>query len=706
MALISKIRRSMWIVVVLVALGVGGFILQDMTSGQQSAFGGGQNTLGKVEGEKIEWNEFARTDQIIESVLFQNQGREIYSRRDLLWNYFVEDVLVKQEAEALGLGVSKQELIDLQFGPNPSPVIRQRFADPNTGQVNRQQLNEFQTAIQNNTFTDPTMRAYWAHQEQEIIKDRLQTKLGTLVSKALYTPNWQAEMGFNEQNTRATFAFVRVPFDEIDNSEVALEDADYEAFLEENAEVYRQEEETRRIKYLTLNVFPTSADSAAVREEIAELVPEFETTDNDTTFLQRNFGTMDSKYFKEAELSPVIADTVMRMPVGSVYGPYMEGGEYKAVKVLDRKVIPDSVRSRHILLPAQDQMTYLNAQNTIDSLKQLIETGAQSFDSLALAFGTDATRTEGGDLGYSFPGQMVKPFNDLIFYEAEQDTLYTVLTQFGVHLVEVTGKKFINNDVGVKLAYVAQPIVPSDNTIDDMYDKALEITSNNRTLSALEETANSDPDLSLESSELLTKNAFSIGTLGAGQTSRDIVRWAFSADEGDVSADVYSYQDPVELHVNKYVIVGLETILKAGLPSVEAIKSDIEQLVINQKKGELLTERMQGKDLNALANEFITEVDTAQNISLSVTALPDVGNEPKVVAKAASLPSGQSSEPIIGNSGVFKINVISKSEAGQPGDLTNIRTNLVMSTRSQVLSSLMETLKKDAKITDNRSTFY
>jgi peptidyl-prolyl cis-trans isomerase D len=301
---------------------------------------------------------------------------------------------------------------------------------------------------------------------------------------------------------------------------------------------------------------------------------------------------------------------------------------------------------------------------------------------------------------------MVKPFNDLIFYEAEQDTLYTVLTQFGVHLVEVTGKKFINNDVGVKLAYVAQPIVPSDNTIDDMYDKALEITSNNRTLSALEETANSDPDLSLESSELLTKNAFSIGTLGAGQTSRDIVRWAFSADEGDISADVYSYQDPVELHVNKYVIVGLETILKAGLPSVEAIKSDIEQLVINQKKGELLTERMQGKDLNALANEFITEVDTAQNISLSVTALPDVGNEPKVVAKAASLPSGQSSEPIIGNSGVFKINVISKSEAGQPGDLTNIRTNLVMSTRSQVLSSLMETLKKDAKITDNRSTFY
>lgn len=706
MALISKIRRSMWIVVVLVALGVGGFILQDMTSGQQSAFGGGQNTLGKVDGEKIEWNDFARTDQIVESVLYQNQSRDVYARRDLLWNYFVEEVLVKEEAEDLGLGVSKQELIDLQFGPNPSPVIRQRFVDPTTGQINRQRLNEFQTSINNNTFTDPTMRAYWAHQEEEIVKERLQSKLANLVSKALYTPTWQAEMGYNDQNTRASFAFVRVPFDEIDNTEVALEDADYEAYLKENAALYRQDEETRRIKYVTLNVFPTAADSAAIREEIAALVPEFETTENDTTFLQRNFGMMDGTYFKKDEVSPVIADTVFSMPVGSVYGPYMEAGEYKAVKLLARKVIPDSVRSRHILIPAQDQLSYLNAQSTIDSLKQLIETGAQTFDSLALAFGTDATRTEGGDLGYAFPGQMVKPFNDLIFYEAEPDSLYTVLTQFGLHLVEVTGRKYINNEVGVQLAFIAQPIVPSDETINSVYDDALEIASNNRTLDALEKSVSANPDLSIESSPLLTENSYTIGTLGAGQTSRDIVRWAFTASKGDVSADVYSYQDPVELNINKYVIVGLESVLKAGLPSVAAIKADIEQLVINKKKGELLAERMKGKDLSALANDYATDIDTAQNISLSVATLPDVGSEPKVVAKAMALSNGQSSEPIVGNSGVFKVNMISKTEPGAAGDLTTVRNTMVMTTRSQVLSRLMETLKKEAKITDNRSTFY
>lgn len=707
MALISKIRRSMWIVVILVALGVGGFILQDMTSGQQSAFGGGQNTLGKVAGEKIEWNDFARTDQVIESVLFQNQSRDVYARRDLLWNYFVEEVLVKKEAEQLGLGVSKQELIDLQFGPNPSPVIRQRFQDTNTGQVNRQRLNEFQTAIQNNTLTDPTMRVYWAHQEKEVIKERLQGKLGNLVSKALYTPTWQAEMGYNEQNTRATLAFVRVPFDEIDNTEIALEDADYEAYLKENAERFRQSEETRRLKYVTLDVFPTADDSAAIRNQIAELIPEFKTTDNDTTFLQRNFGMMDGTYFKKSEVSPVIADTVFSMPISSVYGPYIEEGAYKAVKVLDRKIVPDSVRSRHILIPAeQDQVSYFNAQNTADSLKQLIEAGTHTFDSLALAFGTDATRTEGGDLGYAFPGQMVKPFNDLIFYEAESDSLYTVFTQFGVHLVEVTGRKYINNDTGVKLAFIEQAIVPSDKTVNEAYDNAMAIASSNRTLSALEKSVSENPDLSIETSPLLEKNSFEVGTLGTGQTSRDIVRWAFSAKKGEVSADVYSYQDPVELHINKYVIVGLDNIQKAGLPSVAAIKADIEQLVINKKKGELLTERMKGKDLRTLADEYATEIDTAQNISLSVPTLPDVGSEPKVVAKAIVLSSGQSTEPVVGNSGVFKVNLISKTEPGPAGDLSTIRNTLVMSTRSQVLSRLMETMKKDVKITDNRATFY
>ncbi|MBK7872051.1 MAG: SurA N-terminal domain-containing protein [Saprospiraceae bacterium] len=592
MALIGKIRKSMWLIVILIALGVGGFILQDMMSGQQSLFGGAQTSVGKVNGEAIEWNHFATTDNMIESVLFQNQSREVYSRRQALWDYFVEEALLKKEASKLGLGVSKTELLDLEFGVNPSPIIRQRFMDPNTGQVNRQRLTEFKTAIEGNQLTDPMMRAYWAHQENEIIKDRLESKLVGMVAQAIYTPTWMAEMGYQEQNERVDFAYVRVPFDELDNSEVTLEDKDYEAYLKENAERFRQKEETRRIKYVVLDVFPTAADSAQVRQQIDTLISEFQATTEDSAFVARYFGVYDPAYFKKADLSPFIADTVFQLPVGTVYGPYIDGGSYQAVKVLDRKVVPDSVRSRHILLPATDAITLANAQSRVDSLKALIEAGTHSFDSLALAYGTDASRTKGGDLDWAAPGTMVKPFNDLIFYEAEPGKLYSVLTQFGVHLVEVTDRKFINNDAGVRLAYLSQSIVPSQQTQDSIYDQALAIASNNRILEKLQEAIKDNQDLSIETSPLLKRNDYVIGTtLEPGQTSRDIIRWAFEAKKGVVSPDVYIYQDQVELYNRMYVVAALGAIQKPGIPSVENIKADIEQQVINKKKENCLLKR-------------------------------------------------------------------------------------------------------------------
>ena len=70
MALIGKIRKNSWLLIFLIGLGLGGFILMDMFSGQQSIFGSTQFTVGKVAGEKLDWNEFNRA----ESILYSNSG--------------------------------------------------------------------------------------------------------------------------------------------------------------------------------------------------------------------------------------------------------------------------------------------------------------------------------------------------------------------------------------------------------------------------------------------------------------------------------------------------------------------------------------------------------------------------------------------------------------------------------------------------------
>ncbi|MFN7116840.1 MAG: peptidylprolyl isomerase [Saprospiraceae bacterium] len=716
--MISKIRKYIWVVVVLMALALAGIVIQDMVSGQQSLFGGAPTTLGKVDGEKIDWNDFART----EDLLYSNSTADVYARRNQLWNYFVEDIIVRNEAEALGLGVSKTELLDLQFGVNPSPIIRQRFADPNNpGVLDVQQLNFYKQIIEENRIQEavqagqiaPTFTAFWANQEKEIIKERLEAKLATMVAKAIYTPTWMAEMGYKEQSDRVDLAYVRAPFDEIDNSEVALSDADYQAYLEENKARFEQTEETRRVEYVVFDVFPTAADSAANRKVIEDLIPEFQSTTEDSAFVLRNNGAYDNGYYKETELAtvitaPEVVDTLFKLSVGTVYGPYVSAGAYQAVKLLDRKVVPDSVKARHILLPAQDAITLATAQARIDSLKGLIQAGTHTFDSLARAFGTDATKLQGGDLGYLAAGGTVKPFNDLIFFEAEPGKLYTVVTQFGVHLVEVTDRKFINNNPGIKLALLNEPIVPSEQTQNAVYEKAQALAGNYRSLDKLEAAVKKNPDLSLETSPLLKANDFTLGTLGTGQTSRDIIRWAFEAKRGVVSPEVYSYQDEVQLFNNKYLVVGLKNVQKAGTPSVESIKADIEQLVVNKKKAELLAQKMKGKQLENLASEFSTQIDTAQNINFSLATLPNVGVEPKVVAEAFAMSKGAMSQPITGNSGVFVVKVLDKrnGEAPSATDLLPVSTLLASSTRSQVQAQLIETLKREAKIRDYRFKFF
>ena len=229
MALIGKIRKNSWVMIVLVALGLGGFIVMDMTSGQQSVFGSSQTVVGNINGSKVDWNQFSRVDQMMYDVLYRNSTTDAFTRRTLLWNYYVEEAIIKEEADLLGLGVSKAELLDLQFGANPSPVIQARFRNPATNAVDFQQLNQFKQAIETGQFTDPLLRSFWRHQEQEIMKDRLESKLSTMVSKAIYSPNWMVEMSHSDQQN-IDFAYVKVPFDEMDNSEVTVDEADLKKF--------------------------------------------------------------------------------------------------------------------------------------------------------------------------------------------------------------------------------------------------------------------------------------------------------------------------------------------------------------------------------------------------------------------------------------------------------------------------------------------
>ncbi len=712
MALIGTIRKNSWLLVVMIALGLGGFLLMDMMSaGNPGGGSSSQFVLGEIAGEKIDRGNFER----VYSLVYGSSGGDVYTRRNFLWNYFVEERLVTKEADAIGLGVSPTELIDLEFGPNPSPIIVQRFSNPNApGQVNREQLNYFKQLIQDGGVQSaieqgqlsPSFPDYWLHQEQEIKKERLQSKINALVTKAMYVPTWMAEMGFAEQNHFVDFAYVKVPYDEIDNTEVSLSDEDYETYLKANAARYKVDEETRKVDYVVFDVLPTAADSAHNRKMIADLIDKFQAAENDSNFVLANEGQITPVFYTKEELSPVIADTVMNMSEGQVYGPYFEAGAYKAVKVLDRFLMADSADTRHILRTASTPADFAAAKKTIDSLTNLLETGVASFDSLAAKFSQDpGSANNGGKYEGVTPNQFVPEFNEVLFKTGEIGKLYAIRTSFGWHLVEVLSRNAAKTE-RVQVAYIMENIVPSKETQAEAFERASAFIGENRTLDELHKAVAEQSDLTIKSSAPLKKNDFSVGELGSGDDSREIVRWAFTAGEGEVSPTVYTYKDNVDYYDNKYVAVALSTVQKAGVPTVAAVKEEIEPAVMNEKKGEMLKAKMASMDMQAIASQYDVPVDTARNVTFSQAFVQNLGAEPKVIATAFGLDQGQVSEPIVGQSGVFKVVMTKKPALAAPTNLPQVRQRMAANIRSQVNSNLIKAMREGATVEDYRSKFY
>ncbi len=701
MALIGTIRNNSWLLIVVIGLALAAFIIMDMTSAGNRGGAVTSLAMGKVEGKTVDWNEF----QGVENMLYSGSSADVFARRSQLWNYFVEEAIVSKQADALGLQVSRDELIDLQFGANKSPVIVNRFRNPQTGAVDVNSLNQFRQQIQDGTIL-PEQKRFWAHQEKEIIKDRLQSKLNTMVGKALYTPTWMVEQTYGDQTQRIAFDFVKVPFTEVDDSEIKLTDADFSSYLAANKGTYMQDEETRRVDYVAFDVIPSAADSAGYREDLTKLIAGFESTDNDTVFVENNYGTVNPTWLATTDLPASIQDAVANTAVGKVYGPYLEGKTYQILKVMDRAALADSSTTRHILINATDAASFAAADAKIDSIKAAIESGSD-FEELAKALSQDQGSAAKGGLYEKIPvNQFVPEYQDVML-NGQFGKLYKARTAYGVHLIEPISRSRATTD-RVKIAIIGQSITPSEDTQNAVFEEANTFLAKNRTIADMQAAVAQSGTLTVESSGALKANDFAVGSLGSGSDAREIVKFAFdpSVDVGAVSAGVYSFADPVELYINKYVVAGLKNVQDAGMPSVASIKDEIEALVRNQKKGDALKAKINGSDLNGIAGQFDSEVENAKDVTFDASFVPGLGNEPKVIAAAFNMDVNSVSQPIVGNSGVYVVKLNQKPAVGTAMNIPQLRKNSSSTAATQVTARLMQAMKKNAEVEDLRSKFY
>ena len=704
MALIGRIRKNFWFVLLLLGLALAAFVIMDVSSA--AGLGGGQADLkmGEVNGQEISYRDFQRTEQIY----FGNQG-DPYTTKENVWNYYVEKSIVDKESDKLGLTVAKDELMDLQFGSRMSPIMAQNWRNPQTGQIDRNQLNSFKTTIENGDEMDPRFREFWAEQEHQIVKFHKQQKISSLVSKAIFTPAWMAEGAYSDQNAKVNFDYVKVPFDKISDDDISLEDADYTNYLNSNKDKYTNDVETRTMEYVVFDVNATEADRNTLFNEMTELKAEFQTTSNDSLFAFNNDGFWRHLYYGDDELeqnfSPGIIEQVRSMSAGQIVGPIEESGFYRNIKLIDKRVIPDSVKARHILIQG-DRAT---ARNTIDSIYSLIRVGAERFDTLATRHSQDpGSKNKGGELGYFGQATMVVPFTEAVFYEGKTGDYKIVESSFGTHLINIQNQKFLNRDAKYKIAFINKPIIPSTETQDRINEEVADIVASHPYLDDMINVINERDDVSFDRISNVKQNDYQFGDLPAGNTSREIIRWAFDGgtDKNDMAPDVFIYTDPNLFYNNKYVIAGLKSIEPKGLRPLASIKDDLTPLIRNEKKGAMISSQLEGKSMEAASADYNVAIESANGVAFNSRFLPVIGSEPKVVASAFGSDLNSPSNVIVGNSGVFIVKPTDKTEAGVAPDLPAFRKTDASTARSKVSERLMSSLRKIANVSDSRFTFF
>ena len=104
---------------------------------------------------------------------------------------------------------------------------------------------------------------------------------------------------------------------------------------------------------------------------------------------------------------------------------------------------PQQVRASHILIklaPDADEKAQKAAMDKVVQVQKRLK-GGEDFATVAKELSEGPSAENGGDLGFFGKGKMVKPFEDAVFSMKVGDLSDAVQTQFGYHIITVTGEK-------------------------------------------------------------------------------------------------------------------------------------------------------------------------------------------------------------------------------------------------------------------------
>ncbi len=699
MSVIQKIRdKYAGVVIAFIALSLIAFILMDAFSGRGGSLFGNRDSLGSVNGTTIKKSEFDRQADIFKKV-YRMDNAPYDQLMNRVWDVSVENVVMENEFEELGIAFSAKELNSILFGNNPPDWLRQSFTDPSTGMYNGEQAAEWFRQLKAGKVEDADMK-YEVYIKQQTIDQTLRLKYFSLVSNSAYVPKWLAEKQMNDNNAISSIAYVYVPYNTLPDSSFKATDDEIKAYIKKHPSQFRVEEETRTVSYVSFDLKPSATDSQNVLNQVVQYRNEFASTPDSMQegFLTRVGSEMPyaNTYFGASKIQHAYKDSIVRAGVGNVYGPYLDGNMYVMAKMLGIKQIADSARVRHILISTNNKPDN-EAKKLADSIQLAIKNGA-NFDSLAMRYSDDGSKEKGGIItsqrggDYFGQGEMVPEFESFSF-EKPVGEKGVVRTQFGYHYIEVLAQK--NFQPGYKIAYLAKSLEPGQETIDAAMAAAQKFAAESRNQKEYNASLEKHKKQSLQSSDIRKFD----GNAGGMGENREFVRWVYENDLGDVS-------EPFDMK-DKWIVAMISNIQEKGTMNVTKARPLAEPFVINEKKAKkIIAEKFKGKSLQEFSASTGMAIGRADSISFVSSFLPGIGSESKIIGLAFNRDMvNKDSEPIAGTTGVFAVRVEQVGSRPSGANVEDLRRSLEGQLKNNGFASI-GALRKAAKIKDNRFDFY
>ena len=677
MASLNTLRTKFGIVLSIVIAGaLLAFILSLKT---EMGFSGNDPRVGVIDGEKINYSEYYNQYEQVKAQSGAQESNEQQSAMlaNAAWQALIGKYVLTPGFDKMGLRVTEPERMSMVSGQHPSQAFYNAFADPRTGEYNVAAVHQFLSEAEANAQAQQA----WAQLNEQARMEREVAKFLGLIKGGVYVNSLEVANGVNSANNTYAGKWAGKKYSAVPDSLIQLKSSDIKAYYNSHKNMFKQTP-SRALSYVVFEVSPTDDDMLALEKSVAEVGAQFAATEELKSFVRANRnGKIADNYVSAKQLSEEEAKALLD---GATYGPVLKNNEWTMARALDTKIVPDSMGIRHIVLPYTQEAL-------ADSLLTVLKGGAD-FAQVAAQYSVyDATAANGGEVGVmpfsAFSGEFAAALAN-----AKTGDIVKIASGDAIQLMQVY--RADKPSKHVQVALITYPVEASAATRRDIHNQAGTFSVNAKgSVEAFNDAA---------SAAAVTPRIASLAqgerTIRGLEDSRDVARWAYGAEVGDVSEIFPVGKD--------YVIAMLTEIDDNEFAPLEKVSAQIRAQVLRDKKYDYIVKELSGSTLDEQAKSLGTEVADFDNVTFGAFYVNGPGFEPRLIgAISSTTEKGVLSAPVKGLSGVyvFEVDDIQTSDK-QTAEGEKVRAQAMAESMAQQFS--VQAIQQMAKIQDLRGKYF